>query len=99
MPGQDGSPAEGDLVARDRQGVTVKPMAYDVLLTADEHEKVLAKAFAIYEDAALHQSDRNLWKKVIPTREQWKSYRTIIQHWSQTMRAACEIDFACGGFH
>ena len=70
---QDGSPAEGDLAARDvaaranqdltPPGATVKPMAYDVLLTADEHEKVLAKAFAIYEDAALHQSDRNLWKR------------------------------------
>ena len=37
-------------------------------------------------------------KKVIPTREQWKSYRTIIQHWSQTMRAACEIDLPAEDF-
>ena len=38
-------------------GVTVKPMKYEELLTAEQHEMIFQKAFHCYEDEALHLED------------------------------------------
>eukprot|EP00974_Lingulodinium_polyedra_P057690 5553943-Lingulodinium_polyedra.AAC.1 len=61
-------------------------MKYEELLTAAQHEMMMQKAFHCYEDEALHLSDRHAWKNPIPSVEQWRAYRLVIQHWDQTIR-------------
>ena len=102
LPDPDACPDEAQLVARDAasrahqelmaQGVSVKPMKYEELLTPTQHEMVFEKAFHCYEDEALHLTDRHQWKSLIPKPETWSAYRSIIQHWDSTIRSCCERD-------
>ena len=73
-------------------GLTVKPMCYDSALSQEEHNLLIAKAIAVFEDAVLHQSDRNEWKKVVPSANDMKNYRNIVQHWCHTIRPCCMVD-------
>ena len=67
-------------------------MHYEALLTSKQHQLMLQKAFTCYEDEVLHQTNRIEWKRLVPSLEQWKGYRAIIQHWDLTIRSCCEQD-------
>ena len=108
LPDEDSHPDDVVLLARDvaahanenliAEGVTVKPMKYEELLTADQHEMILQKAFHNYEDEALHLADRQVWRRLIPTIEQWRTYRNVIQHWDLTIRECCQADLPAQDF-
>ena len=78
--------------ARPPHGATVKPMFYESPLSTEEHELIFAKAIAIFEDNVLHLADLNDWRKHKPTEAEWKTYRIVIQHWSQTIKLCCQKD-------
>ena len=52
----------------------------------------MKKALHCFEDEALHLDDRRAWRNIIPKIEQWRTYRNVIQHWLQTIRACCLAD-------
>ena len=95
-------PDEATLVARDAaahanrdripNGVTVKPMLYEELLTPKQHELTIVKVTTCFEDSALHLTDRRLWLQLKPKPEQWASTRQVIQHWDTTIGACCKAD-------
>jgi hypothetical protein len=93
---------EATLIARDAaaqshrelitKGVTVKPMMYEELLSASQHEQLLKKVCICFEDEALHLTDRHQWQALKPKELQWIGARQIIQHWDLTMRMCCKQD-------
>ena len=95
-------PDEATLVARDASsqanrdrvpnGVTVKPMFYEELLTPKQHELIVLKLLSCFEDSALHLTDRNQWLALKPKPEQWAAARQVIQHWDMSIRACCKAD-------
>ena len=70
----------------------MRPTKYEELLTAEQHEAMFAKAIHCFEDEALHLADRHAWRNFIPNMAQWRTYRLVIQHWYQTIRACCLAD-------
>ena len=100
LPDADSLPDDVAPLARDAAArgevnpreVTIKPMKYEELLTAKQHEMIMQKALHCFEDEALHLSDRHTWKSLIPNTEQWRNYRNIIQHWDQTISSCCKAD-------
>ncbi len=104
LPDADTQPDEVSLIARDaaakaKQGmdnpnVTVKPLKYDEVLTEEQHEQILQKAFNCFEEEALHLPDRHAWKSLVPSTDDWRTYRSVIQHWNQTIRQCCEVDLS-----
>ena len=76
-----------DLITK---GVTVKPMMYEELLTASQHEQLIDKVCTCFEYEALHLTDRHQWVALKPKEKQWISARQIIQHWDLTMRLCCK---------
>ena len=95
-------PDEATLVARDAaahahrdrmpKDLTVKPMLYEELLTAKQHEAIIVKLTSCFEDSALHLTDRNQWLALKPKPEQWAAARQVIQHWDNTIKACCKAD-------
>ena len=67
---------EATLIARDAvaqshwdsitKGVTVKPMMYEELLAASQHEQIIEKVCTCFEDEALHLIDRHQWPALKP---------------------------------
>ena len=102
LPPEETFADEATLVARDAaahshrdlisKGLTVKPMSYETLLTEPQHEQLVDKITACFEDSALHLTDRNQWLALKPKNEQWSAGRQVIQHWDQTMRSCCQTD-------
>ena len=80
-----------DLITR---GVTVKPMLYEELLTAKQHEQLVEKICSCFEDSALHLADRNRWVALKPNEEQWLAARQVVQHWDQTIKSCCQADLS-----
>ena len=101
LPEQAGAD-EATLIARDAaaqshqdlitKGVTAKPMMYEELLTASQHEQIIEKVCTCFEDEALHLTDRHQWLALKPKEQQWIGARQIIQHWDLTMRMCCKQD-------
>ena len=95
-------PDEATLVARDAashanrdripNGLTVRPMHYEELLTPKQHESIIVKLTSCFEDSALHLTDRNQWLALKPKPEQWAAARQVIQHWDNTIKACCKAD-------
>ena len=82
-----------DLITK---GVAVKPMVYDALLTPSQHEQIVDKVCACFEDSALHLLDRNQWQQLRPKPEDWKAARKIIQHWDLTFKECCQMSLSSG---
>ena len=74
------------------KGVTVKPMMYEELLTASQHEHVIEKVCTRFEYEALHLIDRHQWMALKPKEQQWISALQILQHLDITMRLRCDQD-------
>ena len=73
------------------EGVTVKPMIYEELLTASQHEQLIKKVCTFLKQ--LMQKVRHGTDLIAtsgwhcnPKEQQWISARQIIQHWDLTMR-------------
>jgi hypothetical protein len=101
LPEQAGAD-EATLIARDAaaqshrglntKGVAVKPMMYEALLTASQHQQIIEKVCTRFEDEALHLTDRHQWLALKPKEQQWIGARQIIQQWDLTMRICCKQD-------
>jgi hypothetical protein len=68
------------------KGVTVKPMMYEELLTASQHEQLIDKVCTVFKDEELHLTDCHQRLALNPKEQQWISACHITQHLDLTMR-------------
>ena len=70
----------------------MKPMMYEELLNASQHEQLIEKVCTCFEDEALHLTDSHQWLALQHKEQQWINARQIIQHWDLTVKMCCRED-------
>jgi len=108
LPDPESLPCETSALARDvaakcSQSVgsvkfTMRPLAYEEVLTVEQHRMILEKAFSIFEDEALTSENLSARARLRPKTADWIVYRTVIQHWTQTIRHCCRADLSVADF-
>ena len=67
---------------------------YNSILDAADHELILAKAIAIFEDEALCNANLRRRAVVTPDLSRWKDYRAVVVHWRRHARICAEANLS-----
>ena len=72
------------------KNVQTAPFVYENKLTAEQREMIFEKAISCFEAEALQEQAQAKRNALRPTPEDWRQYRCVTTHWTQTIEQCAQ---------